>query len=161
MTLFSGAANVGSRRLTARRPSIVSVLDVGSSKVCCLIAKLTPREAGELLPGRTHGIEVLGLGHVKSRGIKSGVVIDLDAAEMAIRHAVDAAERAAHVTVELVDRQHIGGAIGERDLHGERRAERRTGERERHQPRVGGGSKSRDEPRPDRGALNADRLLAR
>ena len=29
----------------ARRPAIVSVLDVGSSKICCLIARLTPRDA--------------------------------------------------------------------------------------------------------------------
>jgi cell division protein FtsA len=100
MTLFAGASGIGSRRLTARRPSVVSVLDVGSTKVCCMIARLTPRDPGELLPGRTHGIEALGLGHVRSRGIKSGVVIDLDAAELAIRHAVDAAERAARVTVD-------------------------------------------------------------
>lgn len=83
-----------------RRPSIVSVLDVGSSKVCCLIARLTPRGTTEALPGRTHSIEVLGIGHQRSRGIKSGVVSNLDQAEQAIRHAVDAAERMAGVTIE-------------------------------------------------------------
>jgi cell division protein FtsA len=84
----------------SRRPSVVSILDVGSTKICCLIARLTPRESGEHLPGRTHGVEVLGIGHVKSRGIKSGVVVDLDAAEMAIRQAVEAAERMAKITVD-------------------------------------------------------------
>ena len=73
--------------------TVVSVLDVGSTKICCLIARLTPREPGEALRGRTHAIEVLGIGHQRSRGIKSGVVINLDAAEQAIRLAVDAAER--------------------------------------------------------------------
>jgi len=83
-----------------RRPSIVSVLDVGTSKVCCLIARLTPRGISDSLPGRTHSIEVLGIGHQRSRGIKSGVVSNLDQAEQAIRHAVDTAERMAGVTIE-------------------------------------------------------------
>ncbi len=43
---------------------------------------------------------MLGIGHQRSRGIKSGVVVDLDAAEQAIRLAVDAAERMAGVTVD-------------------------------------------------------------
>ena len=84
----------------SRRATVVSVLDVGSSKICCLIARLKPCEPGESLRGRTHAIEVLGVGHQRSRGIKSGVVTNLDAAEQAIRLAVDAAERMAGVTVE-------------------------------------------------------------
>ena len=90
-------------RALPRRPAIVSILDVGSSKICCLIARLKPLdpgEASEALRGRTHSIEVLGIGHQRSRGIKSGVVANLDAAEQAIRLAVDAAERMAGVTVE-------------------------------------------------------------
>lgn len=88
------------RPLSAKRSTIVSVLDVGTSKVCCIIAKLRPRGESEMLPGRTHTIEVLGIGHQKARGIKAGVIIDLDAAEHSIRLAVDAAERMAGVTVE-------------------------------------------------------------
>ncbi len=76
------------------------MLDIGSSKICCLIARLKPREESRVLPGRTHTIEVIGIGHQRSRGIKSGVVVDLEAAEQAIRAAVDAAERMAGVTVE-------------------------------------------------------------
>src|SRR5207244_985648 len=40
-----------------------------------------------------------GIGHQRSRGLKSGVVVDLDAAERATRLAVDAAERMARLTV--------------------------------------------------------------
>ena len=97
-----GSSESGMRALP-RRPAIVSILDVGSSKICCLIARLKPLdpgEASEALRGRTHSIEVLGIGHQRSRGIKSGVVANLDAAEQAIRLAVDAAERMAGVTVE-------------------------------------------------------------
>jgi len=45
-------------------------------------------------------MEVLGIGHQRSRGVKSGVIIDLDAAEQSIRLAVDAAERMAGLTVD-------------------------------------------------------------
>ncbi len=61
---------------------IVSVLDIGSSKICCFIAEV-----------KTHGtIEVIGIGHQASKGVKSGTIIDLRAAEMAVAHAVEAAE---------------------------------------------------------------------
>ncbi len=43
---------------------------------------------------------MLGIGHQRSRGIKSGIVANLDAAEQAVRTTVDAAERKAGVTVE-------------------------------------------------------------
>lgn len=84
----------------AGRVSTVCVLDVGSTKVACLIAKLRPAAEDELLTGRTHAIEVIGFGYQQSRGVKSGAVVDLERAESAIRKAVDAAEQMAGVTVE-------------------------------------------------------------
>lgn len=84
--------------LSTRRSATVSVLDVGSTKISCLIARLKPRE-GETLKRRTHMLEVLGFGAIRSRGIKSGVVVDLEEAEQAIRVAVDQAERMAGMTV--------------------------------------------------------------
>ncbi|RUM99782.1 cell division protein FtsA [Pseudaminobacter arsenicus] len=85
----------------SRRSGIVTVLDVGSSKVCCVVAKLQPSgEDSHLLRGRTHRAKVIGIGHQKSQGVKSGVVVDLDRAEHSIRLAVDAAERMAGLTVD-------------------------------------------------------------
>jgi len=92
----AGASRV--KPLGSRRSTIVSVLDVGSTKICCLIARLKPRE-NEALRRRTHAAEVLGFASTRSRGIKSGVVVDLEEAERAIRLAVDAAERMADMTV--------------------------------------------------------------
>jgi cell division protein FtsA len=83
-----------------RRSGVVTVLDVGSSKVCCVIARLKPGPESDLLRGRTHRIQVIGIGHQKSEGVKSGVVVDLARAERSIRLAVDAAERMAGLTVE-------------------------------------------------------------
>ena len=84
----------------SRRSGVITVLDVGSSKVCCVVAKLKPQDGSHVLKGRTHRAQVIGIGHQKSQGVKSGVVIELDRAEQAIRLAVDAAERMAGLTVD-------------------------------------------------------------
>lgn len=86
--------------LPSKKAHVVSVLDIGSTKVVCMIGRLTPRDPSEVLPGRTHKIEIIGIGHQKSRGIKSGVISDLDALESVIRNAVDTAERQAKLTVD-------------------------------------------------------------
>ncbi len=88
------------RALPGRKTRVVSVLDVGTTKITCMIARLKPRPDSEVLPGRTHVIEIVGIGCQRARGIKSGVVVDLAAAEKSIRFCVDAAERMAGLTVE-------------------------------------------------------------
>ncbi|MCC2688642.1 MAG: ftsA [Rhizobiaceae bacterium] len=90
----------GQKHNPAARSGVVTVLDVGSSKVCCVIARLKPREESPILRARTHEVQVIGIGHQKSQGVKSGVIVDLDRAEHAVRLAVDAAERMAGLTVD-------------------------------------------------------------
>ena len=99
------------RPLPARKSALLCVLDVGTSKIVCLIAKLAPAEASESLPGRTHRCRILGIGHQRSRGIKGGAVVDMDEAESAIRLAVDAAERMAGVEVASVIVNVTGGRL--------------------------------------------------
>lgn len=82
------------------RSATLGVLDVGSCKVACVIARLRPKAPEGLLAGRTHAIEVIGYGVQESRGVKSGAIVNLGRAEAAIRRAVDAAERMAGVTLE-------------------------------------------------------------
>jgi cell division protein FtsA len=98
--------------VSPRRSAIVAALDIGTSKVVCMIARLKPQSPKEVLRRRSHGIEILGLGHVVSRGIKSGTVIDLAEAEAAVRHAVDLAERDASVQLESVVVSVSAGRIG-------------------------------------------------
>ena len=100
------------RPLSSRKTAIISVLDVGTTKIVCLVARLQPIEPSEMLRGRTHRCRILGIGHQRSRGIKSGTVIDMEAAEGAIRLAVDAAERMAGVQVQSVIVNNTGGRIG-------------------------------------------------
>jgi cell division protein FtsA len=88
--------------LPPRRQIDISVLDVGTTKVVCLIGRLRPIEPTAHLPGRTHRIETLGIGHQRSRGVKAGAIVDMEAAERAIRLAVDAAERMAEAQVSSV-----------------------------------------------------------
>ena len=99
------------RPLSTRRSALLCVLDIGTSKIACLIAKLNPTEASDTLPGRTHRCRILGIGHQRSRGIKGGAVVDMDEAENAIRLAVDAAERMAGVEVGSVIVTITGGRL--------------------------------------------------
>lgn len=94
------------------RSSLVAVLDIGSTKICCVIGRLVPRAEGKALKGRTHSIEVIGFGYGPSAGVKSGVVTDLEQAEQSIRSVVGVAERAAGLTVESVIVNVTAGRLG-------------------------------------------------
>ena len=74
-----------------RGPDVIGALDIGTSKVCCLIARLD-RGAPQLL----------GLGHQRSRGLKSGMIVDAEEAEKAVRAAVGQAERMAGVSLDSI-----------------------------------------------------------
>ena len=102
------------RQLPARKSAILSVLDVGASKIICLVARLSPMLPSDALRGRTHRCKVLGIGHQRSAGVKGGAVIDLQAAEHAVRLAVDAAERMAGVEVGGVIVNMSGGLLASR-----------------------------------------------
>jgi len=80
----------------------VTALDVGTSKISCLIAKGTPAPDWMETNGEPLQFEVLGFGHHRAEGLKAGMITHLDSAEHCIRSAVDCAERMAGVTVEEV-----------------------------------------------------------
>jgi cell division protein FtsA len=103
--------------LSARKSAILCALDVGTSKIVCLIARLMPADASDMLRGRTHRCRILGIGHQRSRGIKGGAVVDMDEAEQAIRLTVDAAERMAGVQVESVIVNVTGGRLASQHYH--------------------------------------------
>jgi cell division protein FtsA len=76
------------------RNGLIAAIDVGSTKVACFIA----RAEGSKAQGPMR-LRVVGLGHHLSRGVRSGTVVDMDAAEQSIRAAVDAAEKMAGETI--------------------------------------------------------------
>ncbi|QFR35087.1 cell division protein FtsA [Ancylobacter sp. TS-1] len=99
------------RPLAPRRTGVVGVLEVGTSKIVCMIARLKPRDATSSLRRRTHSVDVLGIGHTSAHGIKGGTVIDMERAEHAIRRAVDAAERMAGAQIASVVVALAGGRL--------------------------------------------------
>ena len=88
--------------ISPRRSVVAAALDVGSSKIVCLIARLCPHAPQQVLQRRSHSIEVIGFGHTFARGTKAGTVVNLAQVEEAIRQAVDAAERMAGVEIASV-----------------------------------------------------------
>ncbi len=94
------------------KTTLVAVLDIGSTKICCVIARLTPRTEGKALKGRSHQAQVIGFGYGPSAGVKSGVVTDIEKAEQTIRSVVGMAERSAGLTLESVIVNVTAGRLG-------------------------------------------------
>jgi cell division protein FtsA len=88
--------------LSPRRSAMIAALDVGTSKIACLIARLKPHPPQDVLRRRSHSIEVIGFGHTLARGMKAGAVTDLMEAEQAVRQALDLAERTAGMQLKSV-----------------------------------------------------------
>jgi cell division protein FtsA len=80
------------RAAAARAEKLITALDIGSWKVSALIAERG--EGGEL--------NVLGTGQRESRGVRRGYVADMAATELAVREAVEQAERIAGLNIEDV-----------------------------------------------------------
>lgn len=68
----------------------IGVIDIGSSKICCLMAK--PDSDGQL--------SITGVGYQGSFGMRAGAIANMDAAETAIGAAIDSAERMAGETLK-------------------------------------------------------------
>lgn len=64
---------------------LLAGLDIGTNKINTLIAEL----------GEENNIDIIGVGSVPSRGVKKGVIVDLDQAAEAVRESVENAERMA------------------------------------------------------------------
>ena len=94
-----------------KRTALVASLDVGSSKIACMIARLKPSPPNEALRGRSHAVELIGYSQIQSRGVKAGAVVDLAECEKAVRHAVALAERMAKVRVESILLSVSGGRL--------------------------------------------------
>ena len=84
------------RSATPLRGRNVAALDIGTSKVACLIAE-------NIDDGKSDDfIRVVGFGHQLSTGLSNGQVINMEATENSVRAAVDAAERMAEKEISRV-----------------------------------------------------------
>ncbi len=85
----------------ATRDRIIVGLDIGTTKICCLITEMN--EGGDL--------EVIGFGVSESKGLRRGLVVNMEQTVEAIKSCVEDAERMAGITVDEVYTGIAGGHI--------------------------------------------------
>ncbi len=78
--------------MTFQQKQMLVGLDIGTSKIVCIVGEL----------GLDGNIEIVGLGSSPSRGLKKGVVIDIESTVQAIKRAVEEAELMAGVNIHSV-----------------------------------------------------------
>jgi cell division protein FtsA len=96
------------RRPIRPRGSLVAALDIGTTKICCFIARVEADKP-----------RVLGIGHQVSRGVRNGRIIDLEAAGASVVAAVHAAEGMAGEQIDEVVANLSGGFAASRIVKAE------------------------------------------
>jgi cell division protein FtsA len=76
---------------------LIAALDIGSSKICCLIAQPNPARMGD-----EPALRVIGMGHQVSDGVRMGAIVDMDAVQRSITAAIASAEQLAGETIDRV-----------------------------------------------------------
>ncbi|MCL5773649.1 MAG: cell division protein FtsA, partial [Firmicutes bacterium] len=74
------------------RRDIIVGLDVGTTKICCIIAEVD----------RDRNVEIVGKGLAPAKGLRKGVVVDIDETVKSIEAAVSEAERMAGFNINSV-----------------------------------------------------------
>ncbi|MAJ61504.1 MAG: cell division protein FtsA [bacterium TMED88] len=91
----------------ARKDELIVGLDIGTTKICAIVAEQTDS-----------GIDVVGIGTHPSRGLRKGVVVDIDATVASIKQAVEEAELMADCEITSVYAGIAGGHIRAFNSHG-------------------------------------------
>ena len=105
--LYASQRAMRAMRRSAMQRGVVAVLDIGTSKIACLILRFDgPERVGAFdgvgsLAGQSM-FRVLGAATTRSRGVKFGEIDAMQETERAIRTAVRAAQKMANVRVDHV-----------------------------------------------------------
>jgi cell division protein FtsA len=91
----------------SRKEELVVGLDIGTTKICVIVADRTE-----------NGIDIVGIGTHPSRGLRKGVVVDIDATVDSIKHAVEEAELMADCEITSVYAGIAGSHIRGFNSHG-------------------------------------------
>ncbi|RKU39617.1 cell division protein FtsA [Candidatus Poribacteria bacterium] len=76
------------------KQNVIAGLDIGSSKISVIV--------GNTLHGSGEKIGIVGVGHAPSKGLRGGVVVDINQTAEAIRKAISSAELMAGVKIDSV-----------------------------------------------------------
>ena len=105
--LYSSQRAMRNMRKAAMQRGVVAVLDVGSSKIVCLILrfdgtdKSTESDGIGSLAGQT-GFRIIGAATTRSRGVRFGEISAMSETERAIRTALQSAQKMAQIRVDHV-----------------------------------------------------------
>ncbi|MEQ9259146.1 MAG: cell division protein FtsA, partial [Roseovarius sp.] len=107
MDLYESQRAMRNMRKAAIQRGVVAVLDVGTSKIACLVLRFdgTERRAeadGVGAMAGQAGFRVIGAATTRSRGVRFGEVAAMQETERAIRTAVQAAQKMAGIRVDHV-----------------------------------------------------------
>ena len=91
----------------ARKDDLIVGLDIGTTKICAVVAERTE-----------DGVDVVGIGTHPSKGLRKGVVVDIDATVDSIKHAVEEAELMGDCEISSVYAGIAGGHIRGFNSHG-------------------------------------------
>ncbi len=93
-----------------RNDELIVGIDIGTTKICAVVA-----EAHRGPADTVESVDIIGIGSHPSRGLRKGVVIDIEATVDSIRKAVDEAEMMAGCEVNSVYAGIAGGHIEARN----------------------------------------------
>ncbi len=104
--LYQSQRAMRNMRRAAMQRGVIAILDVGTSKIACLVLRFdgpeSPREDGlGALAGQSQ-IRVIGAATTRSRGVRFGEVDAMQETERAVRTAVQAAQKMAQTRVDHV-----------------------------------------------------------
>mgnify|MGYP002128871127 CR=1 FL=1 len=105
--LYQSQRAMRNMRRAAMQRGVVAILDVGTSKIACLVLKFDGFEAERDADGvgpmaGQSSFKVIGAATTRSRGVRFGEIAVMNETERAIRTAVQAAQKMANVRVDHV-----------------------------------------------------------
>ncbi len=104
--LYESQRAMRNMRKAAMQRGVVAILDVGSSKIACLVLRFDGnqqiRDDGIGSLAGQSGFRVIGAATTRSRGVKFGEIAAMGETERAIRTAVQAAQKMANIRVDHV-----------------------------------------------------------
>jgi len=104
------------KEVAMKQEKLIVGLDVGTTKVSAIVGEINSSRNGKGdFPGR---IKILGVGTASSRGIKKGVVTNLESTAASIREAIREAEKITGIQINAVYLGITGGHINCISSHG-------------------------------------------
>ncbi len=111
-----------------KKGKLIVGLDVGTTKICAVVGEVNPvrDSGGDFLSNGANGgigttrnqVDIIGIGNFPSKGLRKGVVVNIESTVESIKKAVGEAEVMAGVEIKAVHVGIAGGHINSFPSHG-------------------------------------------